>query len=117
MVGPDRLNKSDNHSNAAFATEGREMRAWFAKHLPDNFFVICGDRHWQYHSIDPATGVHEFSTGSSSDAHSAGTPGFNKLYHQHHRVKGGFLSVTANAGGITFRHHNEAGQPVYEYSR
>ncbi len=117
LVGPDRMKKSDNHSNSAFAHEGREMRVWFSQNLPDNFFVICGDRHWQYHSVDPGTGVHEFSTGAASDAHSAGTPGLNKIYHRFHRVKGGFLSVAASAGGITFRHHGEDGDAVYEYHR
>ena len=29
-----------------------------------NFYIITGDRHWQYHSIHP-TGFEEFSTGSA----------------------------------------------------
>jgi alkaline phosphatase D len=91
------------------------MRVWFARHLPDNFFVVCGDRHWQYHSVDPGTGIHEFATGAASDAHSSGTPGESRIYHRFHRVKGGFLSVHATAAGITFRHHGETGEIVYEY--
>ena len=65
IVGPDRTNKGDNHANMAFQHEGDEVRAWFQENLPENFFVACGDRHWQYHSIHPGTGLHEFSCGPS----------------------------------------------------
>ncbi|MCB1091580.1 MAG: alkaline phosphatase D family protein, partial [Verrucomicrobiae bacterium] len=44
LVGPDRKNKNDNHSNEGFAHEGNEIRSWLHDHVPDNFFVICGDR-------------------------------------------------------------------------
>ena len=118
IVGPDRPTKGDNHANAAFATEGREFRQWVQANKLKNFFVICGDRHWQYHSVDPETGLHEFSVGPMSDAHAAGTPGENKTYHRFHRVKGGFLSVTltgtAAAPRIVFRHHDVTGKVVYE---
>jgi len=117
IVGPDRTKKADNLSNAAFRHEGDEMRQWFAANLPDNFFIACGDRHWQYHSIDPKTGVQEFSSGPASDAHAGGSPGFDEEYHQFHRMKGGFLSVAVDAGGITFRHHAVDGHVVYEFKR
>ncbi len=121
IVGPDRTNKADNHSNAAFAHEGNEFRRWVRDKLPENFFVICGDRHWQYHSVHPATGVHEFATGPASDVHASGTPGENPQYHRFHRVKGGFLSVSVSGSGgksaIVFRHHNVNGAVVYEYKR
>lgn len=117
IVGPDRSRKADNHSNLAFAHEGREMRAWFAENLPGNFFVACGDRHWQYHSVDPETGVQEFSSGPASDEHAGGSPGQDPEFHRFHRVKGGFLSISVSGDGIAFRHHDVNGRIVYEYRR
>ncbi len=119
IVGPDRPSKADNHTNAAFAREGGEFRRWVQKNLPDNLFIACGDRHWQYHSVDPATGVHEFSCGPASDQHAGGTPGENPDYHRFHRVKGGFLSVNVRGQGdrstIAFRFHDVHGKVMYEY--
>ncbi len=115
MVGPDRANKGDNHANKSFQTEGDEARAFFKKHVPNNAFTVCGDRHWQYHSVHPESGLNEFSIGGASDAHAGGTPGENKDYHKFHRVKGGFLSVTARAKSIVFRHHDVNGKVVYAY--
>lgn len=116
IVGPDRGNKGDNHANKQFYTEGSEFRAWAAKNLPKNFFVACGDRHWQYHSVDPKTGVQEFSSGPASDEHAGGSPGENREYHRFHRVAGGFLSVTADPRAIVLRFHDVHGKPVYEYT-
>jgi len=99
LVGPDRKNKNDNHSNGGFAHEGDEIRAWLKDNVPDNFFVVCGDRHWQYHSVHPATGVQEFSVGPASNSHAGGTPGENREYHKFHRVAGGFLCVEVRSGG------------------
>jgi alkaline phosphatase D len=119
-VGPDRPQKADNHSNAAFAAEGKELRAWAAGVSPKNVIVVTGDRHWQYHSVDPATGLSEFATGPASDAHAGGSPGEDKEYHRFHRVKGGYLSVevtpAGNASRIAFRHHDVTGTVVYEWS-
>jgi len=98
LVGPDREGKNDNHSNAGFAHEGDELRAWIKTNVPENFFVITGDRHWQYHSVHPTTGVQEFSVGAASDSHAGGSPGENKAYHKFHRVKGGFLCVELTPG-------------------
>jgi alkaline phosphatase D len=115
LVGPDRANKGDNHANKAFQHEGDEVRAFLKKHAANNAFTVCGDRHWQYHSVHPESGLNEFSVGAASDAHAGGTPGENKDYHKFHRVKGGFLSVTAGAKSIVFRHHDVNGKVVYEY--
>jgi alkaline phosphatase D len=115
LVGPDRGNKSDNHANKGFQTEGDEIRAWLQKHVPTNTFSVCGDRHWQYHSVHPKTGLHEFSVGAASDMHASGSPGEDKNYHKFHRVKGGFLTVTARANSILFRHRDVHGKVVYEY--
>ena len=121
IVGPDRGNKHDNHSNDAFTHEGDEFRHWIKENMPDNFFVACGDRHWQYHSIHPETGMHEFSSGPASDDHAGGSPGLDPEYHQFHRELGGFLAVTTrredDQSTITFRFHAVDGNVEYEYSR
>ncbi|MBI1901011.1 MAG: alkaline phosphatase D family protein [Planctomycetia bacterium] len=122
IVGPDRgTGKNDNHSNAAFRAEGDEIRAWLQKNVPDNFFVACGDRHWQYHSVHPEAQVQEFSCGPASDQHAGGSPGENQEYHRFHRVKGGFLSVSAGRvkreSRIAFRFHDVKGAVVYQFER
>lgn len=121
IVGPDRPQKADNHANKAFQHEGDEFRQWVTENLGDNFFVVCGDRHWQYHSKHPATGIEEFSSGPVSDPHAGGSPGENSEYHRFHRVAGGFLSVSAKRAGddsvLTFKFHDVNGKVVYEYSR
>lgn len=121
LVGPDRsTGKSDNHSNKGFQHEGDELREWFKANLPENFFVICGDRHWQYHSVHPQTGLHEFSVGPASNEHASGSPGENPQYHRFHRVQGGFLSVALKSDGpkstILFQHRNVNGEVAYEWS-
>ena len=121
LVGPDRPNKKDNHANETFAHEGDEIRRWIAENVPETLFVICGDRHWQYHSVHPETGLNEFSCGPASDAHAGGTPGFDPTYHRFHRVKGGFLTVDvepkADASTITFRHRDVDGAHAFTNSR
>ncbi|MBI1312504.1 alkaline phosphatase [bacterium] len=118
LVGPDRKTKNDNHSNAGFAHEGNEIRNWLKEHVPDNFFVVCGDRHWQYHSVHPESGTQEFSVGAASDSHAGGTPGEDKAYHRFHRVKGGFLCVELRPKGreseITFQLRDVNGAVGYE---
>ena len=120
-VGPDRESKSDNHSNAAFTHEGNEFRRWVLQYNKShgNLILVCGDRHWQYHSVDPTTGVQEFSSGCASDYNAAGSPGYNPKYHRFHRVKGGFLSVSVSRAGdegiIAFRFYDVHGKLVYEH--
>lgn len=92
VVGPDRQKgKTDNHSNTSFKTEGD----WLRKYLSDQqMFVINGDRHWQYVSVDLETGLMEFSQGPSSDSHAQGWDQNDKRpEHKFLRVKGGFLAV------------------------
>lgn len=121
-VGPDRpTGKADNHSNGGFQHEGDELRNWFAKNVEESFLIICGDRHWQYHSIHPELKLHEFSVGAASDEHAGGSPGKDPKYHQFHRVSGGFLSVECerndNTSKITCRHHDIQGKVRYEFAR
>ena len=65
-----------------------------------NFFIVCGDRHWQYHAVD-STGVEEFSCGALVDANSrlgrmpgdaAGTDPDGLIKHLHRQTErsGGF---------------------------
>lgn len=119
LVGPDRKNKADNHSNEAFRHEGDEIRSFLQKHLAERCVTICGDRHWQFHSVHPTTGVNEFGCGPASDIHAGGTPGLNKEYHRFHRVGGGFLSATfarrENQNALILRHHDVMGKVGYEF--
>ncbi len=66
LVGPDDGYKSDNHTNPkGFRHEGEAFFAWLKAHgfLQKNFYIVCGDRHWQYHSMHPS-GFEEFSCGA-----------------------------------------------------
>lgn len=126
IVGPDKKGKADNHANAAFAHEGQELRDFIAQQR--NTYVIVGDRHWQYCSADPETGVIEMGCGPINDQHSfGGDPGENTDFHRYFSDKGGFLGITvdgdkakaewftaneldANSGLPMVRHSEELGQ-------
>ena len=115
IVGPDRAKgKNDNHSNKAFKTAGNHFRNWTREMKLDNFYVCCGDRHWQYYSIDPKTKLREFSCGPASDKHAGGSPGRDPEIQPYHQEKGGFLSVHVSKESgkpkITFRHHSVHGE-------
>jgi alkaline phosphatase D len=97
MVGPDRATKRDNHADEqGFRFEGREFLKWIVESGIENFYIVNGDRHWQYHSIDD-TGINEFSCGAISDVHAA----VNQPYWDPERQpyfrdgKGCFLQVVA----------------------
>lgn len=116
LVGPDRDNKSDNHANKVFGHEGAELREFCAK---EKMVVICGDRHWQYVSIDSKTGLREFGCGPTTDAHAAGWPKDRKDPEQIYvKVVGGFLegSVERKDGmaRLTLRHHGVNGEVLHE---
>lgn len=120
IVGPDRdKGKNDNHANDSFKHEGDLFRNWTKSSNLQNFYTCCGDRHWQYMSIDPASGLREFSCGPASDKHAGGNPqqpGWQPFL----RVKGGFLSVSvtkqAESPVIAFRHHDVNGKVVHEFA-
>ncbi len=123
--GQDRL-KRDNHSNPPGFQYERD--AFFARLIDSgfledqNFYIITGDRHWQYHSIHP-TGFEEFSTGALVDGNSRlgrnpGDPGStdpDALIEQPYtstEPSGGFLHVTVSPGvrpTATFRFYDERG--------
>ena len=130
MVGPDEVRKSDNHANQkGFRTEGEEFFKWLGENdfLNKGFYLICGDRHWQYHSIDP-TGLEEFSTGALIDANSRvgrppGDPGSNDpnalimQFYTYDEPTGGFLHITVRPGTpatAAFRFFDEQGELLYE---
>jgi alkaline phosphatase D len=72
LIGPDDLRKTDNHCDiGGFRHERDEFFSWLKKTGIDKkgFYIVCGDRHWQYRSIHP-TGIEEFSCGALVDANS-----------------------------------------------
>ncbi|TXE15026.1 alkaline phosphatase [Seonamhaeicola algicola] len=117
IVGPDRpTGKNDNHSNKAFQTEG----AWLRSYLAENkVFVVNGDRHWQYASVDSISGLREFSQGAVSDFHAGGWEESNVLpQHKFLRVKGGFLATKVyrkrDKPFIEFLHYDVDGNIVHK---
>ncbi len=116
IIGPDSKNKRDNHANKSFQTEGDWMREMLSQ--IDNVYIINGDRHWQYHSVDSATQVNEFGSGPVSDSHSQGWDQDDvRPQHRFLRVNGGFLGVkiTRESGQpeIEFTHYDVDGNEVY----
>lgn len=118
LVGPDRVNKGDNHANKRFTHEGKQLREFIGKQK--NMFVCCGDRHWQYVSVDPDSGVREFSCGPTSDKHASGWSNDKRSpMHQYLNVVGGFLSVTVESDSAgkpvaIFRHYSTDGKVLNE---
>ncbi|MCW8925080.1 MAG: alkaline phosphatase D family protein, partial [Xanthomonadales bacterium] len=93
VVGPDRGNKNDNHANEGFTYEGNLLREFIASQK--NMVVACGDRHWQYVSVDQTYGVKEYSSGPVSDEHAGGWKNdMLRPEHKYLNVIGGFLEIT-----------------------
>jgi len=128
--------KRDNHTNPhGFRDEGEALFAWLAKHgfRSRNFYIVCGDRHWQYHSVRP-DGFEEFSSGALVDGNARlgrkpGDPmstdpdaSISQPYTQQEE-SGGFLKVTASpANGaqpatLRFDFHDENGAHLYGTER
>ena len=102
MVGPDRASKSDNHTNhAGFRAEADAFFAWLQKEKIKNVFILCGDRHWQYHSIHPK-GVEEFSVGALNDENSIKgiQPGDPKSTDPESLIKQPFISNEPSGGFV-----------------
>jgi alkaline phosphatase D len=119
IVGPDRDNKHDNHANDDFEFEGNELRTFFSS-MP-GVIVFCGDRHWQYASVDPNTQLWEFGCGPGSEKHQLGwKKGDVRPSHRFLRVEGGFLSGTLSHSSpghstLTIRHHQVDGTQASEF--
>jgi alkaline phosphatase D len=117
IVGPDRTNKHDNHSNKDFQHEGKEIRNFISRQK--NMYVICGDRHWQYVSVDKKTGVREYSCGPASNEHAGGWSNDKRFAeHKYLNVIGGFLAVMVGRPEgnptVTFRHYSVDGDILNE---
>lgn len=134
LVGPDDGYKRDNHTNPkGFRTEGEMFKQWGQDNgIWSNTFLMCGDRHWQYHSIDPS-GAHEFSCGALNDENSrmGRKPGDKKSTDPDGLVKqlftspkptGGFITIAVEPGkadvktGIRFEFYDDLGEQLYEYA-
>jgi alkaline phosphatase D len=114
IVGPDREGKADNHANKVYKVEGDWIREFLSG--KKNTYVVCGDRHWQYVSID-STGLTEFGSGPVSDSHAQGwDPDDIRSEHKFLRVKGGFLGIRvyreSNNPFIQFTHYDAEGKEV-----
>lgn len=135
LVGPDGNGKRDNHTNLrGFRHEGDAFFDWLTEQgfLDKNFYILCGDRHWQYHAIHPS-GFQEFSCGSIVGANSrkgvrAGDP---KSTDPEGKIKQpycvleqdpypGFLIVDIIPNGASARaefvFHDENGKQVYSHT-
>lgn len=134
MIGPDDLRKTDNHCDiGGFRHERDEFFKWLKENglAQQNFFIVCGDRHWQYHAVDPS-GFEEFSCGALVDANSrlGRKPGDPKStdpkglikqpYYQDPR-SGGFLQVKVEPADkqqpatLSFLFHDEKGKLLYQH--
>lgn len=131
MIGPDDAYKRDNHTNhKGFRTEGRAFFQWIKDQGLDKrgFYLICGDRHWQYHSADP-TGIEEFSCGALVDANSRlgrppGDPKSTdpeakiKQFYTQEEASGGFLRVAIGKTGIAqFEFYDENGELLHRETK
>ena len=133
LVGPDDSRKRDNHTNPkGFRTEGEMFKQWGKDNgLWANTFLMCGDRHWQYHSIDP-TGAQELSCGALNDENSriGRKPGDPKSTDPNALVEqlftspkptGGFITIAVEPGekavkpAIRFEFYNDQGKQLYSY--
>ena len=124
MVGPDDATKIDNHADiGGFRHEGDAFFAWLKENKITGFVTVCGDRHWQYHSIHPG-GVEEFACGALNDenARLGVPPGSKKGTDPESRIKqpylyaeptGGFLYVRVSADGggrLVLEHRDDHGK-------
>ncbi len=130
FIGPDFKDRGDNYAyhedglQRTYDYEAQEVRDFMQETAPADMFVVCGDRHWQYHAIDPTSKLHEFSCGTASDEHAGSgldPTGTRTNYHQFYRTKGGFASVEItnqpHRSTITFNIHDEVGVIVDSWSK
>ncbi len=125
MVGPDDASKNDNHANLkGFRYEANTFFDWLGENEIANFITICGDRHWQYHSIHPS-GVNEFACGALNDENSRNgvKPGDadgtdpDSLIKQPYispQPSGGFLVVSAD-NFLQVEMFNDDGKSLYRF--
>lgn len=136
LVGPDDASKKDNHVNPdGFRDEGDAFFEWLIQNdfLNRNFYIVCGDRHWQYHARHPS-GIEEYSCGALVDNNSrvgrlSGDPkstdpegGITQFYIQgsEEEASGGFLYVNNEIGehpALHFLFYDERGKLLYQHSK
>jgi alkaline phosphatase D len=133
MVGPvghKDKGPRDSHPNwFGFRHERDEFFSWLIKNrfLEKNFYLICGDCHWQYHAVDLPTGIEEFCTGCvdrTNCHHGIGQlpKQEDRVEHPYHQktVTGGFLMVkTLPAQGeipdrLEFTFYSQSGKELYK---
>jgi len=135
MLGPDDAYKRDNHANLnGFRREGDAFLGWAENEglWDDGLAIVCGDRHWQYHSVHPS-GANEFSCGAICDANSrlGPRPGsenstdpeatLTQPYRQR-TASGGFLSIVVtpandeDAASIRYEFYDERGELLHTYT-
>ncbi len=127
IVGPDMAKKKDNHASlAGFRHEANALFQWLGESNIENFMTICGDRHWQYHSIHPS-GVEEFACGALNDENSrlGIQPGDKNGTDPDALIKqpfispmpsGGFVLVSAGAE-FKVEFFNDAGKVLYQVTK
>lgn len=121
IVGPDRLMKGDNHANLnGFWHEAQEFLDWLKDNKLNNVIVMCGDRHWQYHSIDHRNGrnIHEFSCGPTSDDHTQAVPPlYEDVLRPYSASRGGFVSVRYQPDdrSLKVQYFSMKGAPLYDH--
>ncbi len=134
MIGADSLHKIDNNTNIfGFQHEREAFFSWLQETglVEENVYLICGDRHWQYHSISPQ-GIEEFSCSALTDTNSRlgvgpGHPNstdpdstINQVYSQNPRSGGFPLVRTSPQNGtskasLTFDFRDENGAQLYQH--
>ncbi len=132
LIGPDDAYKSDNHVNQkGFRYERDLFFKWLTENgfNSNNFLILCGDRHWQYHSIDPS-GFEEFSCGALVDANSRsgrlpgdpestdpGSTIIQPFVQKEGSESGGFLHVESSMNkellGLKLTFYDEKGKELY----
>ncbi|MGE3780779.1 MAG: alkaline phosphatase, partial [Pirellulaceae bacterium] len=121
IIGPDRLMKGDNQANLnGFWHEGQAFLDWITEHRLTNVVLMCGDRHWQYHSIDMRRGrrTMEFSCGPTCDEHTQQVPPpYEGVERPYSASRGGFLKVSYQPDrSLTCQYYSVDGQPLYKYT-
>lgn len=136
MLGPDDGYKKDNHANLnGFHHEALSFFDWLKTNDidPNKFFILCGDRHWKYHTVNP-DGFSEFSCGALNHENSrlGRAPGDPKSNDPEAKLRqpytdspasGGFLSVDLKpatteqpTATLNFTFHDDTGKILYRHS-
>jgi alkaline phosphatase D len=121
IIGPDRILKGDNQANTnGFWHEGQAFLDWLKDNRLSNVVLMCGDRHWQYHSIDKRNGrtTHEFSCGPTCDEHvQAVPPPYEGVDRPYSASRGGFLTIMYRPDRtLSFQYYSVQGEPLYKHT-